>query len=124
MTTIDEKMVLTPNEKAFLKRVVNHWQRENTWLVCTGDSKNQFAGETSFTSIERLASRKLVINDLLEVKMLPSDKQLILQSNPRVNIGNSYFEIPINHPTNEQNFFDWGFKPTQKGMDDCFIEEL
>ena len=124
MSKLDEKLKLTEGEKVFLKKIVNHWITKKTWFVATGDSKDWYAGESAFTVDEKLAARNLIINHLLEVKLIPSTKQLLYGSKPKVNIGTTSFEIPVDHPVNEQNFFDWIFKPTKKGLSHCFVEEV
>ena len=124
MSDLNEKLVLNEQEKAFLKRVAIHWKQYKTYLVLTGDSKEFYIAESAFSGTEKFVARRLILEDLITVKMLPSNKMLMQPSNPRVNIGTTTFEVPVQQPVSEQNFFDWAFRPTEKGLDHCFVEEL
>lgn len=117
-----EHIKLNKEERAFLKRIIMHWKANKTPLEFAGFNHGGYGLNLSHE--EKLASRKLLMEDLLELDIVPSTQPPPHQPNISLNMAGSFINLPIPPLDKTPLCFDLLFTPTQKGMDTSFVEEL
>jgi hypothetical protein len=110
---------LSTVERAFLKKVVLHYRGQNTWLRVDG-----YTGYNALTYDEKIATQHLVDKELIELKLVPSVSHTVYPMNTQIMFNNSPVQIPLPMPNPIPMLFDMWFRPTEKGKDVCFVEEL
>lgn len=118
----EEHIELNTEERIFLKRICVHWKEKQKPLIFSSYSYS--ANMPYLTVNEKVASMKLVTEDLVEVDLCPSTESL--PYNPDINFPIANTSIHIKAPTPDKfpiTFYIL-YTPTKRGLDNCFVEEL
>ena len=116
-----EPIILTGYEREFLKRIAKHWRANNTPLELGGCERGQIE---TLNYEEKMASKALVIHDLVEVDIIPSTEPPPRYPDISFNMASTYAHIPMPQADKVPLIFNLLFTPTAKGLDTCFIEEI
>lgn len=117
-----EHIELNTDERIFLKRICVHWREKQKPLIFSSYSYS--ASMPYLNGNEKLASLKLVTEDLVEVDLVPSTEALPYTSDINIPIANTSIFVKAPPPDKVPITFYIVYTPTKRGLDNCFVEEI